>query len=348
MNNIVSLLEQSCRVDRVLEMAVFARVVEANSFSGAAQRLGISKASVSKRVATLERALGARLLNRTTRRLSLTEIGRAYYQHCAQVVSEAEAGELAVLHLRAAPRGVLKLTTPVAFGRLHVAPAIPDFLARYPEMSVQMVMEDRVSDLAKEGYDVAIRMLAAPPPNVVARRLAPVRWVVCAAPTYLERHGTPQTPRDLARHNCLLYALPRVNAYWHFRSQGSDVRVRVSGNFSVSGSLALREVALRGLGIAWLPTFTVGHDIEQGTLRVLLPKYESCGPFGGAIYAVYLPTRQIAPKIRAFIDFFVARYLPEPYWDVPVVSTFAAAAQDGATSAGGSKRIRPRSGTRRA
>jgi DNA-binding transcriptional LysR family regulator len=335
-------------VDRVLEMAIFARVVEANSFSGAAQRLGISKGSVSKHVAALERSLGARLLNRTTRRLSLTEIGRAFYEHCAHVVSEAEAAEVAVLRLRSAPRGALKLTTPVAFGRLHVAPAIPDFLARYPEMSVQMVMEDRVADLAKEGYDIAVRMLTTAPPNVVARRLAPVRWVVCAAPEYLERHGTPQTPRDLVRHNCLLYALPGVSPYWHFRSSTGNMRVRVTGNFSASGSLALREVVLRGLGIAWLPTFTVGQDIEHGTLRVLLPKHEARGPFGGAIYAVYLPTRQISPKVSAFIDFFLARYSPEPYWDLHVASRLAAAADDARLKRGRSRRVRDRSDAPRA
>jgi DNA-binding transcriptional LysR family regulator len=301
-------------MDQVLGMAVFARVVEASSFSAAARRLGLSKAAVSKHVARLERRLGARLLNRTTRRLSLTEAGQAFYAHCARVVSEAEAAELAVSQLRSEARGLLKLATSVAFGTLHIAPGIADFLREFPQVSVQMTMDDAVVDLAKDGYDLAVRMSSNPSPNLIARPIAPVRWVVCAAPAYLEHHGTPRTPLDLARHNCLFFSHLEHDTDWRFSSAAGETKVRISGNFSVHSSLALREAVLQGLGIGRLPTFVIGRDTEAGALNVLLQDYETLG--GRFFYAVYLPTRHAAPKVRAFVDFFTRRFA-EPYWDRP-------------------------------
>jgi DNA-binding transcriptional LysR family regulator len=315
-------------------MLIFAQVVEANSFSEAAKRLGVSKAAVSQHVAKLERSLGARLLNRTTRRLSLTEAGRAYYEHCTRVVTEVEAAELAVSQLRSEPRGVLKVTTPVAFGSLHIAPAIPGFLARYPEVSVQMVMDDRPMDLAQEGYDLAVRLASEPAANTVARRLAPVRWVVCADPGYLRQHGTPNTPSDLLEHNCLFYSVLKSSAVWNFRSKEGETSVRVKGNFTVGSSLALREAVLRGLGVAQLPTFTIGRDIQEGRLSVLLPDHQPFGLFGNTIYAVYLPTRHLAPKVRAFVDFFLARFSPVPYWDQPAATVLSRGTDVVAKSAG--------------
>lgn len=301
-------------MDKLTGMAVFARVAEAKSFSAAARRLGLSKSAVSKHVTRLEQALKARLLNRTTRRLNLTETGEAFYEHCARMLAEAEAAELAVSRLHAAPRGVLKVTVPAAFGHLHVAPAIPDFLARYPEVTVQIVMNDRQVDLVEEGFDVAIRLTAEPPPNTVARKLATVRWAVCAAPDYLKRHGTPRAPHDLARHNCLFYSFLEASAEWRFKSAASEARVGVAGNFTVNNSEAIREAVLKGLGVALLPTFTVGGDLREKRLRQVLADYEVRGTFGD-VYAVYLPTRYLSPKVRAFVDFFVERFAPEPYWD---------------------------------
>jgi DNA-binding transcriptional LysR family regulator len=296
-------------------MAVFAKVAETKSFSRAAERLGISKSAVSKHVARLERSLNARLLNRTTRRLSLTEVGAAFYEHCARLVAEAEAAELAVSRLRSEPRGVLRVTAPAAFGHLHIAPAIPDYLTRYPEVSVQLVMNDRVVDLAEEGYDVAVRMTSDPAPNTVARQLAPLRWVVCASPQYLERHHAPRTPHELAGRNCLFPSFLEPSIDWRFKSEAGDISVRVSGNFTVSSSEALREATLRGLGVALLPTFAVGRDIQEGRLEALLPGYAPYGFFGSHVYAVYLPTRYLSPKVRAFVDFLVERFGPEPQWD---------------------------------
>lgn len=302
-------------MDNLSAMAVFAKVAEAKSFSAAAQRLGISKSAASKMVSRLERSLKARLLNRTTRRLSLTEVGAAFYEHCARMVAEAEAAELAVSRLSAAPRGVLKVTSPAAFGHLHIAPGVPDFLARYPDVSVQIVMNDRTVDLAEEGFDIAIRMAREQAPNVVARLLAPVRWAVCAAPEYLERNGAPRVPRDLARHNCLFYSFLESSSDWRFTGNTGDTAVRVAGNFTVNNSEALREAVLKGLGIALLPTFAIGADIREKRLQQVLPEYRAHGTFGTEVCAVYLPTRYLSPKVRAFVDFFVERFAPVPYWD---------------------------------
>lgn len=302
-------------LDKLAAMAVFARVAEAKGFSEAARRLGVSKSAVSKQVAGLERALKARLLNRTTRRLSLTEVGAAFYEHCARMLAEAEAAELAVSRLYAEPRGVLRVTAPAAFGHLHIAPAIPDFIARHADVSVQIVMNDRAVDLVEEGFDVAIRMTRDQAPSTVARRLAPVRWAVCAAPGYLKRHEPPRAPGDLERHNCLFYSFLESSSEWRFTSASGETSVRVTGNFTVNNSEALREAVLKGLGIALLPTFTVGTDLREGRLQQLLGEYRAHGTFGSDVYAVYLPTRYLSPKVRAFVDFFAERFAPEPYWD---------------------------------
>jgi DNA-binding transcriptional LysR family regulator len=302
-------------MENLTGMAVFARVAEAKSFTEAARRLGLSKSVVSKQLARLERALGARLLNRTTRRLSLTEAGAAYYEHCARMVAEAEAAEQAVSRLRAVPRGILRVSSPAAFGHLHIAPAIPEFLERFPEVEVELVMNDRLVDLAEEGYDVAIRMVEQPGPNLVARRLAPVRWAVCATRRYLRRHGRPQAPAELARHNCLYYSYMGSGSEWRFSGPQGMESVQVPGNFRVNNSEAVRQAALGHLGVALLPTFTVGPDLQAGRLQSLLPGYDPLGVFGSHIHAVYLSNRYLSPKVRAFVDFCVERFGSEPYWD---------------------------------
>ncbi len=299
-------------MDKLTGMMVFAKVVEAKSFSAAAQRLGISKSSVSKQVARLERTLKARLLNRTTRRLSLTETGAAFYEHCSRMLVEAEAAELAVSRLHAAPRGVVKVTVPAAFGHLQVAPGIPDLIARYPELAVQIVMNDRPVDLVEEGFDVAIRLTEQPPPNVVARKLMTVRWIICAAPAYLQHHGTPGSPQDLKGHNCLFYSFLESSSEWRFRSGQGETKVRVAGNFTANNSEAIREAALKSLGIALLPSFIVIPDLREGRLTQVLAGHEVEGAVANDVYALFLPTRYLSPKVRAFVDFFVERFAPEP------------------------------------
>jgi DNA-binding transcriptional LysR family regulator len=300
-------------MEDLMRMAIFARVVEAKSFSEAARRLGMSKSQVSKQVASLERSLSARLLNRTTRTLSLTEIGAAYYEHCARIVEAAKDAELAVSRFRSEPRGVIRVNASVEFGTLQIAPALPAFLAQYPEVSVDMTLSDRFIDLADEGYDVAIRVAWKDEPGltVVARELARSQRKVCATPGYFERHGVPEEPNDLIHHNCLTYAGSK-GEWWSFVGREGDISVPISGNLRINDNEALWQAARGGLGIAFLPTYIVGQDLQEGVLRAVLKEYI---PVERSIYAIYLPNRHLSPKVRAFIDFFLALYSPSPQWD---------------------------------
>ncbi len=291
-------------------LAVFAQVVEARSFSAAARSLGMSKSAVSKRVARLEDRLGARLLNRTTRRLSLTEVGAAFYERCARIVSELEEAELAVTRLSSEPRGTLKLNAPVTFGQLQIAPAVPELLARHPELRIDMLLSDRVVDLVEEGFDLAIRLGPLPDSTLVARRLAPDRRVVCATPGYLERHGRPRTPAELETHNCLGYSFLGTQSEWRFRGPRGERPQRVRGNFQANNGEVLRAALLEGLGLALMPTFIVGRDLAAGRLELVLEDYEL--PPGG-VHAVYPHGRHLSPKVRAFVDFLSDRFARAPW-----------------------------------
>jgi DNA-binding transcriptional LysR family regulator len=293
-------------------MAIFAAVVEARGFSEAARRLGLSKSLVSKQVTRLEKNVGARLLHRTTRSMSLTEAGAVFYEHCARIVEEEAEARLAVGRLHAGPRGVLRISASVAFGTLHIAPALPEFLARHPEVRVDMVIGDRLVDLADEGFDVAIRIAARVGDNLVARKLAPVNRRICATPAYFKRHGVPRAPADLAAHNCLTYTFAEPRDAWRLRGPKGHLDLRVHGNLRLNDDEALSAAVLGGLGIALLPTFIIGRDLQAGRLRAVMSEYV---PHASHINAVYLPTRHLPAKVRAFIDFLRERFGPEPYWD---------------------------------
>jgi DNA-binding transcriptional LysR family regulator len=307
-------------------MAIFAHVVEEKSFSGAARRLNLSKSLVSKHVTQLEKSVGARLLNRTTRALSLTEAGTVLYAHCARILEELEEAKLAVSRLQSAPRGILRISAPVAFGRLHVASALPEFLGANPELKIDMVTTDRFVDLAEEGYDVVIRITGEPAPNVVARKLAPVNRRICATPAYFARHGVPKTPQELEAHNCLTYTYYNPQDPWRLHGPEGEISVRASGDLRLNDDDALAEAVRGGLGIALLPTFLIGKELQSGRLQSVLSDYV---PLERHIYAIYLPNRHLSAKVRAFIDFFLARIGPEPYWDRMVSSAEPAAAQSG-------------------
>jgi DNA-binding transcriptional LysR family regulator len=293
-------------------MAIFARVVETKSFSEAARRLNLSKSLVSKQITQLERSVGARLLNRTTRAMSLTEAGAVFYEHCARIVEELEQAKSAVGQFHLEPRGLLRLSASVAFGTLHIAPALPDFLARYPEVQIDMEIKDRFVDLADERFDVAIRIAEDPGQNLAARRLAVVKRKICATPEYFTRHGVPRTPQDLEHHNCLTYTYFNPQDPWRLSGPTGDISVAAKGNLRLNDDEALSETVLKGLGIAVLPTFIVGKHLQAGRLQSVLSDY---APPERHIYAVYLPNRHVSPKVRAFIDFLVERFAPEPYWD---------------------------------
>ncbi len=291
---------------------IFARVVEAGSFSEAARRLNVSRSAVSKAVAKLEKYFGARLLNRSTRHLSLTEAGAALAEHSMRILEEVEQAEQVIGSLQAEPRGLLKVSASVAFGTLHVAPALADFLARYPEIRIDLTITDRPVDLVEGGYDVLICVTGEPDLNLVARRLAPVRRQLCATFQYFQQHGIPQTPEDLVKHNCLDYTLSGEQGYWRFTGPEGEIAVPVSGTLRINDDDALAEAVLGGLGIALLPTFRVGKDLQNGKLQAVLSEYI---PVERYVYACYLPSRHLPAKVRSFIDFLATRIGSIPYWD---------------------------------
>ena len=294
-------------------MVVFAKVVEGKSFSEAARRLGQSKSKVSKAVTQLEKSLGVRLLNRTTRAMSVTEAGAVFYQHCARIIEELDLAKLAVGQYHSEVRGLLRVSASVAFGTLHIAAAIPEFLARHPAVRIDMVIGDRFVDLADEGFDVAIRIAKEPAPNLVARKLAVVNRKICATPGYFERHGIPKRPEDLEKHNCLTYTHINPQDSWKLVGPSGDITVPISGNLRLNDDEALSAAVLGGLGVALLPTFIVGKDLQAGSLQAVLSDYV---PSERHIHAVYLPGRHLPAKVRAFIDFLLERFAPHPYWDV--------------------------------
>ena len=300
-------------MDKLTGMAVFARVVEAQSFTGAAGQLAMSKSAVSKTVAALEDRLGARLLNRTTRRLALTEVGRAFYERCVRIVAEAEEAELAVTRLQQVPRGTLRVNAPVSFGILHLGPALPDFMLRHPELKVDIEFTDRFVDLIEEGWDLAVRIAALPDSSLIARKLADNDTVVSAAPAYWERRGRPRVPQDLAQHACITYAYHANPAEWPFADpDGRRIGVRVAGPLHTnSGDMSL-AAARAGLGVVRLPRFICGPDLAAGRLEAVLA--EAMPPPPG-IFALYPHNRHLSAKVRAFVDFLVARFGPGCDWD---------------------------------
>ncbi|RZI43637.1 LysR family transcriptional regulator [Herbaspirillum sp. HC18] len=302
-------------MEHLAEMMTFAKVVETKSFSAAAMALKTSKSLVSKQVGNLESVLGVRLLNRTTRRMSLTEIGAAYYEHCARIAQEIDAAAETVTQLQAEPRGVLRLTSPVIFSSLHLAPAIADFLKRHDKVEVELDATDRLIDIVDEGYDLAIRITDHPAPTMVARKIAPVRFVTCASPEYLARRGTPRTPQDLLNHDCLVYqGAPAVRSGWRYIAGNREVSLNVNGRCRVNNSEALLQLALDGMGIVLFPTYILGHHLKSGRLKLILP--DSVANPDTSLYATYLPNRYMQPKVRAFIDHLIAYFGPQPHWDV--------------------------------
>lgn len=299
-------------MDKLAAMTAFVRVVERGSFTAAAEDLRQSRAMTSKHIQDLEAHLGVRLLSRTTRRIALTEEGRLYHARCVDILGDIAEAEQGAAERQAEPQGVLRLNGPVSFGTNYLTPAIADFCAAHPKVRVDMVLVDRVVALVDEGYDIAVRIGVLASSSLIARRLAPCRLVACAAPDYLERHGTPLRPGDLSGHNCLAYTYGLLSDGWRFTGPAGEEMVPVSGNLTVNNGDALRMAALSGQGIIALPTFIVGADLRAGTLRPVLEDYAL--PEMG-IHAVYPPGRHLAAKVRSLIDFLAARFGETPEWD---------------------------------
>ncbi|HEX5056469.1 MAG TPA: LysR family transcriptional regulator [Gammaproteobacteria bacterium] len=293
-------------MDNLTDLAVFVRVVELGSFTAAASALQISKAAVSKYVARLEQRLGARLLQRTTRRLTLTEAGDTLFRRGSAALSELADAESEVARLTGTPRGHLRVAAPVYFGESHVAPLLHKFRARYPDITLDLDFDNRFVDLIKERFDLALRITALEDSNLVARPLAPCPQVVCAAPAYLAKHGAPVSPADLRNHDCLSYSLDRTPKEWRFRSaRGRWTAVNVNGPIRCNNDIALKQAMLDGLGLRQIPRFIVKSELDRGALVEVLADYES-PPLN--IYAVYATRRQLSPKVRVFVDFLVAEF----------------------------------------
>jgi DNA-binding transcriptional LysR family regulator len=300
-------------MEHLPHMVTFAHVVKAGSFAAAARRLGMSTSVTSKHVAKLEKQLGARLLNRSTRRLSLTEVGAAYFEHCARIVEEIESSGRVIEGLQAKPCGLLRVTAPPSFVTLHLIPMLAEFRQRYPDIDLEFDVSNRVIDLALEGFDLALRVTRSPADNMIARKLAHLRVVLCASPAYLKARGEPRHADELAGHDCLLFSLADPEPQWRFRAQGKVIQVAILAAFRANATDPLHQLALGGMGIAQLPSYMVADDIRHQRLVQLLPEIQPENE--SDLYAVYLPHRYVAPKLRVFVDFLMERIGPVPYWD---------------------------------
>lgn len=292
-------------MDRALEMQVFCAVVEKGSFVGAVEFLEMSKAAVSRHVNALEERLGVRLLQRTTRRLSLTEEGRLFHQQAREVLGLMAQAELAVSSGASEPVGLLRVNAPVSFGVLHLAPLWSEFLARHPKIELDISLNDRLVDLVEEGYDVAVRIARLESSSLVGRRIASTRMRLCASPAYLAQHPPLNEPKDLTDHRVVAYSNFSSGNEWHFTGHGREHVVTTRASLRCNNGDTCRSVALAGGGILLQPSFMVGEDIRRGDLVELLPGYQSVEL---GIYGVYPTRKHLAPKVRAFINFLVEQF----------------------------------------
>ncbi len=294
-------------MDRLAAMEAFVRVVEAGSFSEAARRSRQPKSGISKQVQALERHLDARLLERTTRRLSLTEAGSSYLAWCTRILADVAEAENAAQNLHGTPAGLLRVDAPVSFGHRFVAPLVPDFMAMHPTIRLDVSLNDRYVDLVEEGIDVAIRLGTLEDSSLVARRLGACRRIAVASPEYLERHGRPRTPDEIVRHACMVYDRGAATTAYRFRVDGRDVTCPVDGPLTANNGDLLLAACLAGHGIYQAPSFFFGDALAQDRLVTLLEEYE---PQPVGVYAVYAQNRQISAKVRAFVDYLVTTLKP--------------------------------------
>jgi DNA-binding transcriptional LysR family regulator len=302
-------------IDLLAAMRVFTKVVELENFSKAAEKLNLSPGMTSRYVAQLEGHLGVRLLNRTTRHLSLTAAGSDYCQHALQVLALVEQAAESAVREVVEPRGTLRVTSSLAFGGSHLGEAVATYLSRQPQVTVDIMLTERIVDLVEEGVDLAIRVAPSIADGLIARPICPARFIACAAPSYLRERGVPTTPDALTAHNCLTFGTSDIPPTWRFSQHGQSREVRVQGSLHGNNGNILCRAAEQGLGIIYQPTFLVYESLRAGQLVPLLPDWAAdCY----TVYAVY-PHRQFLPqKVRSFIDFLVARFGPEPYWDQPL------------------------------
>jgi len=292
-------------MDNLRRMAIFFHVVETQSFSGAARQLGIARSAVSRHIALLEKNIGVRLLNRTTRRLSLTEAGESYYQSCARIVDEAEAATVRVARLQDDPHGTLRVAAPISLGNRYIIPLVHAFMRRYAALNVEILLDDEVVDMVKDGIDISIRVGWLHDSSLVARKLCDWPRYLCASPDYIEQHGRPVTPAQLTEHEWIVFTLLPTPLHWTFSKKDHQHKVQIKGRLKTNNADAIRASLLAGTGIAAQAGFMVHDDIQAGRLEQLLPDYD-CGSVG--MYAVYQDRRYQQAKVRLFIDFIDAEF----------------------------------------
>ncbi|QXN25352.1 LysR family transcriptional regulator [Shewanella putrefaciens] len=285
-------------------LPIFVTVVECGSFSAAGQKLGLSKSAISKRITQLEQHLGIQLLQRTTRSLSLTDAGARYFEYIRPAVQLTQEGLDAISELQQTPKGNLRISVPMVFGRLYIAPLIAEFLKRYPDIQLQMQMDDKTTDLIAGGFDLAIRIGELPDSSLIARKIAPCVSVICASPAYLAQHGLPIVPSELTQHNCLFYSYFQDGVEWSFLSPDGMQRIQPKGNYQVNNSDAIHLACLDGLGIANLPRFIVESDLQAGRLQTILADFPL--PEHG-IYAVYPQRKYLPTKVTVLIEFLMEK-----------------------------------------
>jgi len=298
--------------DVLAGMRVFVAVVDSGSFAAAAQKLDLSRGMTSRYVAQVESHLGVRLLNRTTRKLSLTGVGQDYYQRAVQVLGLVEEAEMAATSETVQPRGMLRINAPLSFSTRHLGAAVNGYLQRHPDVQLDLSLVDREVNLVEEGFDLALRISDEIDPSLIARPLTRIRVVACASAHYLDTHGVPERPKDLAQHNCLLYTHARFSVEWPFRQGAERCQVAVRGNLQGNNGDVLCNAAVAGLGVVLQPTFMVYELLSQGALIRILPGWE---PEPLTLNAVYADRRFLPLKTRSFIDYLVEYFAGEPYWD---------------------------------
>ncbi len=293
-------------MDKLTCMRAFVSVVEAGGFSRAERKTGISKTLLSKYVSQLENELKVRLLQRTTRQINLTEVGRNYYNGSIQVLEQITDLESAVHETHTSPSGELLISAPTSFAELHLMQVVSEFSHRHPQIRFTMVLTDRVVDIVNEGFDIALRIADLPDSSLVARRLCDIPMIICASPSYLETNGSPDNPRELTKHQCIIDSNFRGGSCWHFNNL--EEKISVSGNYAVNSARAVRELAIRGNGVAICPTFVVNNDIKEGTLEAILTSY-TIQPL--ELYAVYSNRRHLSTRVRLFVEILIEKFGPD-------------------------------------
>jgi DNA-binding transcriptional LysR family regulator len=292
-------------MDRFSSMSIFVKAVELGSFSAAAAALNMSPQLVGKHVQFLEQHLGVRLLNRTTRRQHLTEVGSQFYERSRNILAEVEAAEALAAESRAVPRGKLRVNAPVTFGIHALAPVLPQYLSAHPEVSIDLSLSNRMVDLIDEGYDAVFRIGELADSGLIARRLGPYRLVVCAAPSYLLAHGAPSKPDDLRNHECLIFSHTMLRTHWDFEGPEGSASIPISGRLMIDNGEALLKAAVAGLGIVLQSSELIQSSLETGALVPLLPGYSVPTR---KLHVLYAPDRRITPKLRSFLDFVSAEF----------------------------------------